>query len=151
MWTPEEIAALDTSVLRRLTTTDAGVWSAVTLCFDCHDMVILNSAHSRARQANDLMHELSHALIGHTAARVDVTEDNILMLNSYDKAQEDEANWLAGTMLLPREALLHTLKRRITRQSVADKYGVSKDLVTWRTNVTGVKRQIQRAKQHSGK
>jgi hypothetical protein len=46
------------------------------------------------------MHELAHVIIGHEPARVDVTEGGSLILNTYNREQEDEADWLAGCLSL---------------------------------------------------
>ena len=43
------------------------------------------------------MHELAHVIIGHTPARVDVTEDGALILNTYDRQQEDEGTPSSGS------------------------------------------------------
>jgi hypothetical protein len=50
------------------------------------------------------MHEIVHLLLSHEAARVDVNKDNLLLLNTYGKQQD--ADWLAATLLLPRDAIL---------------------------------------------
>lgn len=62
--------------------------------------------HRNGRLASDIMHELAHLIIGHEPARVDVTEDGLLILNTFSQKQEDEAKWLSGCLLLPRPALL---------------------------------------------
>ena len=104
-------------------------------------MVILNSGRSAARSASDVMHELSHIIIGHRPGRVDIAEDGSLVLNTYDRKQEDEANWLAGCLLLPRGALLSMTRRRIPLAASAEQYGVSLQMLEFRLNVTGTRRQ----------
>jgi Zn-dependent peptidase ImmA (M78 family) len=47
-----------------------------------------------------------------------------LILNTYDRQQEDEANWLAGSLLLPRDALIWIRKQRLDLQAAAREYGV---------------------------
>lgn len=71
------------------------------------------------RPASDLMHELAHIIIGHEPARVDVTEDGALIWNSHDQRQEDEANWLSGCLLLPREALSWIRRQRLDDRAAA--------------------------------
>lgn len=123
---------------------DSGGWSAVTLTDGIRHVVILNSLHSAARSASDLMHELAHLMIGHEAGRVDITEDGSLILNTYDRTQEDEANWLAGCLLLPRDALLWILKRGLSLDAAAREYGASTQMMEYRLNVTAVRLQIGR-------
>lgn len=97
------------------------------------------------------MHELAHVLRGDTPARVDVAEDGSLILNTYDRDQEDEANWLAGCLLLPREALLHVRATWPDLPTAWTHYGVSVDLLTYRMNITGVESQFRRARRRSAR
>ncbi len=142
--TPYDIPDLDRACLRRLVTEDPQSWSAVTLSSGEKDLVLLNPVHSRGRQASDLMHELAHILLGHDPARVDVAEDGSLVLFTYDKDQEDEANWLAACLLLPRAALLAIRNESGDLRSSAKDYGVSQAMLQYRLNVTGVEHQIRR-------
>ena len=92
------------------------------------------------------MHELAHVIIGHTPSRVDVTEDGALILNTYDRQQEDEANWLAGSLLLPRDALMWIRKQGLDPPAAAREYGVSAQMLQYRLNVTGVDYQLGRGR-----
>jgi Zn-dependent peptidase ImmA (M78 family) len=124
---------------------DPDSWSAVTLRLPGVDLVIVNSAHSKARQASNLMHELAHILLGHSPARVDVSEEGHLLLKSHDQAQEEEANWLAGCLILPRPCLMHVVRKGGARADHAQHFGVSVDMLTYRLRVTGVEVQARRA------
>lgn len=139
----EEVPGLDTRVLHTLLHEDPDSWSAVTITNGRKSVIILNSSHSGGRPASDLMHELAHVIIGHTPARVDVTEDGALILNTYDRQQEDEANWLAGSLLLPRDALMWIRKQRLDLHAAAREYGVSVQMLQYRLNVTGVDYQLR--------
>jgi Zn-dependent peptidase ImmA (M78 family) len=75
---------------------------------------------------------------------MDVSEDGLLMLHTYNGAQEDEASWLGGCLLLPREALLFAGEQGWTATKTAAHYGVSSDMLRYRTQVTGVERQLGR-------
>ena len=90
------------------------------------------------------MHELSHIIIGHKPGRVDITEDGSLILNTYDKTQEDEATWLAGCLLLPREALLWAVRQALSTAETTQRYGVSVQMLEYRLNVTAVRLQVRR-------
>src|SRR5262249_40307748 len=107
-------------------------------------VVLTNSAHSGGRPASDLMHELAHLILGHEPARVDVSEDGHLMLHSFGRDQEDEANWLSGCLLLPRTALLHARVQGWSMTQIAQHYGVSEAMVKYRVNVSGVDAQVAR-------
>jgi Zn-dependent peptidase ImmA (M78 family) len=135
VWTAHQVPGLDSKYLRILVNKDADSWSAVTLCSGVNDLIIVNPAHSEARVASDIMHELSHIIIGHEAARVDVSEDGLMILSSYDRQQEEEAKWLSGCLLLPREALLLIRRRRTSLEGAAAEYGVSVAMLNYRLNV----------------
>ncbi len=151
VWTPEEVPGLDGGALTQLVKTDSSSWSAVTICQNSHELIIVNSQHSRARQSSNLMHEMSHLIIGHSPARVDVDETGLLMLSSFDKKQEEEANWLAGTLLLPRSALMLILNTQMEDRAAAAHYNTSLDMLRFRKNVTGVLRQMQHRKSYSAR
>lgn len=138
IWTPERVPNLDRECLITLLSEDPKSWSAVTLRIGPKHLIIVNSTHSAARKASNLMHELAHLLMGHKPARVDVSEDGLLILNTFSKRQEDEAHWLAGCLLLPREAL-KTISRNAgdNLKAAARKYGVSLPMLRYRMNVTG--------------
>lgn len=141
---PEQINGLPQEDLNVLLKEDPDSWSAVTVCMAENYLVILNSAHSGGRPASDLMHELSHILIGHKPSRIDLTDDGLLILNTYSQDQEEEANWLSGCLLLPREALLLIKRKKMAAYAVRQAYGVSEDMLNFRLNVSGVNKQFSR-------
>ena len=142
----EQIPNLEPDTLTQLTVNDGSVWSALTVCHNGKYLIVLNSSHPKTREANTLMHELAHLLIGHKPARLDITDDGIIILSSYDQQHEDEANWLAAALLLPRDALVHARKQGLTNEQAAAHYGCSVQLVTMRINTTGVDVQFQRSR-----
>lgn len=147
VWAADEIPNLDQKVLRTVLVEDKNSWSAATLNVGSTDLVILNSSHSRARQTSSLMHEIAHLLLGHNPARVDVSEDGFLLLQSYNKEQEEEADWLGGTLLLPRIALVWIRGQDMDLAQAATLYGASRDLLRWRLDKTGVNLQFHRRAQ----
>lgn len=144
VWRAGEIPGLEAEALCTLTKDDPDSWSAVTICTSTKDLIILNPTHSAARQASDITHELAHIIIGHEPARVDVTEDGLLILNTYNKQQEDEAKWLSSCLLLPRPALLLIRARRLDFEVAAQRYGVSLQMLTYRMNVLGLTKTLTR-------
>jgi Zn-dependent peptidase ImmA (M78 family) len=139
-----DIPGLSSECLRILLHDDSDSWSAVTISTEDQNLVILNSAHARTRLASDLVHELAHLLLGHSPSRIDLTEDGSLMLSTYDRQQEDEANWLAGCLLLPRNALVMIRRQRLDLTLAARQYGTSVDMLKYRINVTGIDYQFKR-------
>ncbi len=143
VWKPEDIPDISSSCLDVLLVDDPDSWSAITISISTKSAIVINSSHSVGRTGSNLMHELSHVILGHEAARVDVSKDNLLLLSTYDKKQEDEANWLAGCMLLPREALVHIRRNNVTNAKVKKDYFVSEQMLNYRMRIMGVEKQFR--------
>ncbi len=131
---------------RQLTQLDEQSWSAMTLKEDNVLAIVLNPAHARTRQTNDLMHELAHIELKHVPARVDLSKTGLLLLSDYSDEQEQEADWYAGAILLPRVALVHHRSLGLNASEIARHYGVSEALCEWRLRMTGVDVQLKRAR-----
>ena len=69
-----------------------------------------------------------------------------LALRGYNASAEEEADWLAAALLLPREALVHLRSRRVSDLEACELYGVSNQMLAFRMRVTGVERQFSRRK-----
>jgi len=149
VWKLEEIPGIPAECTATLRT-DSDSWSAATVCVGTRHAVILNSEHSPARMNSDFMHELSHLVLAHTPARVDVSSDQLLLLSTYNRAQEEEANWLSGALLLPRDALFNIRRNRLTDQAACRSYGCSQDMLTFRFRVTAVDLQLKRSRPRGG-
>lgn len=146
-----EIDGLSEETLRVLLTTEKNSWSAVTVSFAGRDWVIYNPTHSEGRQSSDIMHELAHIFIGHSPATVVLSTDGRLATRSFSRQQEDEANWLAGCLLLPRPALLAIANSKRPIPLVCQEYSVSDDLLEYRLNITGARIQAHRKRQARAK
>jgi Zn-dependent peptidase ImmA (M78 family) len=114
----------------------------VTVELDSRHVVVVNAAQDERRIPNNVVHELAHIILGHAAARVDISEDGHLWLSTYGRDQEDEADWLAASLLLPRDGLLSSFARCRDLEATAARFEVSVQLVRWRLNATGVLRQV---------
>jgi hypothetical protein len=141
---PEKVPGLDAESLRVLLHDDPESWSALTVTVGSACAIVLNSVHSGGRPASDLMHELAHILANHIPARLDITSDGLLILNTYDKQQEEEAAWLAGALLLPRVALELIYRQRVDPSEAAERYGISLSMFQYRVRMTGIERQFPR-------
>jgi Zn-dependent peptidase ImmA (M78 family) len=145
VWTPRDVSGVSADALAVLLRNDGvtpSCWSAVTLVVGNKVVVILNSSHSPARQASDLTHELAHYIRSHEAQEVAISEQGLMLLKSYDKVQEEEADWLSGCLLLPREALISIRRRRLADELASAEYGVSMKMLNYRMSMTGVNRQF---------
>jgi hypothetical protein len=143
VWKPEDIPGMDKDVLLHLTVSDPESWDAVTIQEDGVTAIILNSAPDIGRRNNSLAHELSHIILKHEPAHIFHSLDGHMMQSEYNAVHEEEADCLASTLLLPREALLQALRAGVqTESAMARHFGVSLALLRMRRNVTGVDRQL---------
>lgn len=142
VWTPAEVPGLEAAHLEQLTVTDPDSWSGVAIRMGELTAIIVNSSHPPTRQANTLMHEWAHIELRHKPNRVDRSDGGLLLLSDYPAEFEEEADWLAASVLLPRAGLVRCKSRGMTNDDIADHYGVSAQLTNWRVRMTGVDRQI---------
>jgi Zn-dependent peptidase ImmA (M78 family) len=140
---PQDIRGLSSKALHQLGK-DTDSWSAVTVTFDSTEVVIYNNRHARNRQSSDIMHELSHIILGHKPIEMMLfSKDLDIVLRDFNEDAEEEAKWLSGCLLLPREALIHIRKHGMDEQTVKDTYQVSSILFHFRMNMTGVEKQVR--------
>lgn len=142
VWSIEQIPGLPPETKQVLLSEDGSSWSAATICLGEESLIILNSSHSPGRQASDLMHELSHHMLNHKPTAMDVSPSGVMLLETYDQRQEEQADWLSGCLLLPRDALVHIKRRKIEIALAAKQYGVSLAMLRYRMGVTGVNYQF---------
>lgn len=88
------------------------------------------------------MHELAHRILSHQAQEVDISSEGLMLLKSYDKRQEEEADWLSGCLLLPRDALISIKRRSLGADEAAIAFGVSQSMLKYRLAMAGVNRQF---------
>ena len=141
---PTDIENLSVKSRIQLLHKDKHSWSAVTISYLGVDLIAYNPTHSKWRHSSDIMHELSHIILAHKPSQiVFLTPDTPIALRDYNQVLEEEATWLSGCLLLPREALLCIRRSGISDANVCQKYDVSIDLLTFRMNKTGVNYQIK--------
>ena len=141
-----DLLDLDARHRKQLTNTDPESWSGVTLKEAGRFFVLLNPSDTRPRQVSTLMHEVAHIVLRHVPGRVDVSKSGLMLLSDYPEEQEQEADWLAATLLLPREALEHYRRLGWTPEMICERYGVSGQLCAWRLRMTGVEAQLGRGR-----
>lgn len=130
---------------RRLINDHSENWSAITVANGNHHLIVINTAHAATRRNSDLAHELAHVILGHEPSMMFASPGSGIALRTHNKEQEDEANWLAGCLLLPRDALLSIRRRRLTDEEACREYGVSLAMLRFRVNASGVDIQLRRA------
>ncbi len=144
-----EIPIIDLTALRdeaesavtRFTRSDREAFSAVTVFRGHRRIVVVNDAHSRGRQASNIAHELAHSLLWHEPSPA-LGADGVPEWNA---EQEEEAQWLAGALLVSDEAALNIVRRRLSLTDAAQIYGTSVDMVRGRINVTGARKRAELA------
>ena len=144
VWSTDDIAQLSANDVEVLNDERDDSWSALTMRVGTSNLVLFKPVSSSGRRNNVIMHELSHIILGHELAEACILEDGSLVPGNFNQDQEDEADWLAGTLLLPRPALMAIQSRRTPQQVACEQYQVSAEMLTWRTRMTGVAYQMKR-------
>ena len=116
-------------------------FSAATVFEGRRRMVVHNDSHSEARQNSDLSHELSHGLLLHPPiSALDATTG----CRNWNSTHEDEANWLAGALLVTPEMALAAARGHFTIRQARLRLGVSSKMLQWRMNITGATVRVNR-------
>jgi Zn-dependent peptidase ImmA (M78 family) len=119
--------------VEHLLVTDSACFSAATVIRDERVMIVYNESHAQGRCANSIAHELSHVILGHPATNAFDAFGN----RNFPKSLEDEATWLAGCLLVPKEAIISVLSLHDNDlERAAGHFGVSLQLLRWRMNAT---------------
>jgi hypothetical protein len=80
-----------------------GAFSACTFDLGERTVIVFNPLSSPGRRQSDISHEAAHLLLHHGVKEVESFGG--LSFFTCDPDEEQEANWLAGCLLLPRELL----------------------------------------------
>ncbi|MGD9786061.1 MAG: ImmA/IrrE family metallo-endopeptidase [Hyphomicrobiaceae bacterium] len=150
VWTPDELPGLKKEHRDQLLIHDEGSWSAVTLSLPEGRFIVVNSARGSARRNNDLMHEIAHVVLEHEPAQMVMSANGHMFLDSYSTEQEDEADWLAAALLIPRDAALKVLAANQDVREAARFFGVSESLMKMRIARTGIDRQLKQRRRYYG-
>lgn len=126
--------------LNALEEAQTGCFSACTFQIGERHVIVYNPLAVPGRRQSDLAHEASHLILGHSVKQVQRIGD--LSFFTCDPDEEQEANWLAGCLLLPRSLLLTAIRNRMDADDIAQKYEVSKQMALFRIRSTGVLRQF---------
>jgi len=141
--TPAEMG-VDETDLGVLLKGEKSHWSAMTLYFHGEPFVVHNPTHSEARQESDLMHEFAHLICKHPPSRIIKTGLLPFPMREYNSEHEDEADWLAGALKVPRKAMLTLVRRGASTEDLASHFQCSLAMARMRRNRTGVDSHIRR-------
>jgi Zn-dependent peptidase ImmA (M78 family) len=140
--TPKDITGLTQSEKKILLNKGAKEWSAVTVLIDNNYIIIHNDSHLPERQESNLMHEIAHILCDHKVSSLDRVDG--LLFRKYNPEQEAEASFMGACLQLPRLALKWALSRGMQIEQTAIHFNASIEMVRFRTNITYVKKNINR-------
>jgi Zn-dependent peptidase ImmA (M78 family) len=118
-------------------------FSAMTVFCGTRRVIVYNDSHTKGRQASDIAHEVSHGLLLHPPRPA----LNVNGCRNWNDDVEDEAQWLAGALLISEEAALSIAKRGLPPEQAATFYGVSQQMVRWRLGITGAHKRLARTQQ----
>jgi hypothetical protein len=127
------------SSIGRLMSAETG-FSAATVVVGPRRLIVYNPRHEPGRKASSLAHELAHVILEHEAAPA----IGVGGCRHWDGPQEAEADWLGGTLLVPRAGALAWMLQSDDVDAGARNFGVSVELFRWRINHTGVVREVQK-------
>jgi Zn-dependent peptidase ImmA (M78 family) len=140
---PTELSELAEDVRRRLLHDHSNCWSAITVTAGGSHLIVVNPSHARTRLNSSLAHEIAHIILGHEPSMMFMSPNSGMALRTHNEEQEEEANWLAGCLLLPREALMLIRRMGKSPEDACLEYGVSTAMLRFRFNVTGVDLQLR--------
>jgi len=121
-----------------------GSFSAATFHLpEGRTVAVYNPLREPGRTNSDIAHELAHVLLDHRLRDLQRIGGHTFF--ACDPDQEEEANWLAGCLLLPRPLLLHEAYAGATAESIAERYEVSLPMARFRLNASGVTLQVRRS------
>lgn len=107
-------------------------------------MTVYNPLSDAGRTNSDLAHEIAHVLLRHDVREIQQIGGHTFF--TCNPEQEEEANWLGGCLLLPRQLLLREAFNGADPDTIARKYKVSVPMARFRLNASGVLLQAQRAR-----
>lgn len=129
-----------TSAVRLFSHVSQSSFSGVTVFDGPRRLIVYNDSHTPGRQASDLSHEISHALLFHQPGPA----LNNVGCRFWDGGIEEEATWLGGALLVPEEATLSIVRRGVTAEFAALEYGVSPKMINYRIDVSGARTRVAR-------
>ena len=120
---------------------ERNAFSALTVFHGHRRIIVHNDSHSGPRQNSNLAHELAHALLRHEPV---TALDSETGCRDWNDTKEEEAQWLAGELLVTSDMALAVARGRLTRSQATSRFGVSEAMLNWRFNKTGAAKRVAR-------
>lgn len=134
----DELTSLEK--LETLEQLQPGAFSACTFSIGDRHVIVYSPLASAGRTQSDISHEVAHIVLKHEMKSV-MTLGSMSFFTC-DPEEEQEANWLAGCLLLPRRLLYMAARRGLGAAGIAETYTVSEQMAAYRLRTTGVMRQL---------
>lgn len=106
-------------------------------------VVLDNDAHPLTRRRATMAHEIAHHTLDHAFVEPLAVSERKCGLGG---DQEEEADYLAGELLIPTESARQHAFGDWTDERVAGAYEVSIELARWRMNGSGARKFAERAR-----
>ncbi|WP_422935811.1 ImmA/IrrE family metallo-endopeptidase [Sinomonas sp. P47F7] len=119
-------------------------FSAATIFAGRRRTIVHNDSHSPVRQHSNLSHELAHSLLQHPPTPAMDARG----CRDWNQDIEDEAEWLAGILLISEDATLSIVRLGWSKEGAAAHFGVSTQMVQRRLNATGAVKRVSRARNY---
>ena len=107
--------------------TEQDSFSAMTVFAGTSRTIIHNETHAATRQLSNIAHEISHCLLEHSPMPISNAGSRY-----WKPDVENEASWLGGSLLVPREGALRLALEGMGASEIAAVFGVSEALCRWR-------------------
>lgn len=136
---------VDRAKLEELNRLQPGAFSAATFHLPGgRTAAVYNPCNDPERTNSDIAHELAHIMLGHEVRELQDLAGHVFFTCNPD--QEEEANWLAGCLLLPRPLLLREAYAGADAAAIAEKHHVSLQMARFRMNASGILLQVRRTR-----
>lgn len=110
--------------------------------YETGEVLTAQEAQTHGRTRSDVAHEFGHLVLGHTLREVKTIAGYPFL--TCDPEQEEEANWLASCLLLPRALLLQAARNQEPDSALAERTHVTTDMARYRMNASGARMQASR-------
>ena len=133
-----------------------GAWPAATLPVHGRTVVVYNpitmegevldpaQAQCDGRTRSNVAHEFAYLVLRHELRQIQRIGKHTFF--ACDHEQEEEANWLAGALLLPRALLVAAARRGETDEDIGKTNVVTPPMARFRLNATGARMQAARGR-----
>ncbi len=132
----------DRANLEKLEEIQPGAFSAATFDLGGRLVIVTNPLAEEVRRRSDVSHEVAHLLLEHQVKEVEKLGS--MSFFTCDPEEEQEATWLAGCLLLPRDMLVKALNSGMDADVIAAANTVSVQMANFRIRTTGALVQVRR-------